>query len=308
MRGWLREITMKVKKQHYVPRAYLKEFTLNGEHLWVFDKAEQKSFKANIKDIASGKYFYDYPPVDKVYGEQWIEKSFSALESQYPAKLKELQANWTLNENLIQYFATFIVYQRFRTREYRNFLGHTRNQAVEGLSEIEEGDEIINQYNLGDGSTPKDDHIKLLMSEDPDKVVETLQSWIWVITDNQTNAPYITSDNPVVRLSKRDIGDPGFPGIRHHLPISPTKGIMAIHRDYPCGAQAIENRVWEFKNKGWVSLNNQLQAIYAYRHVFNYYDQFKVVEMLLRKYPDLSNVDAPKQMLIVEKRESDTDA
>src|SRR5258708_18046492 len=49
----------KTKKQHYVPQFYLRRFADSGQRFYVFDKSQQKSYGANIKDVAGDSYFYD---------------------------------------------------------------------------------------------------------------------------------------------------------------------------------------------------------------------------------------------------------
>ncbi len=55
----------KVKRQHYVPQLYLKQWhnDKSDEQIYVYDKTLKKSFSSNIKNIASSNYFYDYPEV-----------------------------------------------------------------------------------------------------------------------------------------------------------------------------------------------------------------------------------------------------
>lgn len=66
----------KVKKQHFVPRFYLSKWTLksNPEQIYVYNKDVKRSHISNIKDIASAKYFYDYPKLEEQQKIDWIEK------------------------------------------------------------------------------------------------------------------------------------------------------------------------------------------------------------------------------------------
>ena len=60
----------KAKKQHYVPRFYLRGFTSeeNQNKLFVYNKEEMVHFYTNIENIAQENLFYD--PTE----EQLIEK------------------------------------------------------------------------------------------------------------------------------------------------------------------------------------------------------------------------------------------
>jgi len=66
----------KVKKQHYVPKFYLSRWTVedNSEQVYVFNKDKSRQYKANIKDISSAKYFYDYPELQEEHKVNWIQK------------------------------------------------------------------------------------------------------------------------------------------------------------------------------------------------------------------------------------------
>lgn len=49
----------KVKRQHYVPRFYLKQWANSNQQIIVLDKSNNRHFTNNIQDVASAKYFYD---------------------------------------------------------------------------------------------------------------------------------------------------------------------------------------------------------------------------------------------------------
>ena len=67
----------KTKKEHYIPRAYLRSFSENGQ-CQLYDKSTNKSFCASVEKIFAQRYFYDihkellleYENID----EQAIEK------------------------------------------------------------------------------------------------------------------------------------------------------------------------------------------------------------------------------------------
>jgi hypothetical protein len=50
------------KLQHYVPQFYLRSFASEGgktPRIWCYDKARQKAFKTNIKNVAAERNFYE---------------------------------------------------------------------------------------------------------------------------------------------------------------------------------------------------------------------------------------------------------
>jgi len=66
----------KVKKQHYVPRFYLKQWSIKNKHsqLHVYDKEKNKKYIANINNVASSNYFYDHPKISEKEQYEYIEK------------------------------------------------------------------------------------------------------------------------------------------------------------------------------------------------------------------------------------------
>lgn len=284
---------VKVKNQHYVPRGYLQAFTDNGKHFWVYDKAEQKSFKASINDVAAAKYFYDYLPLDNEHGEQWLEKKLSWLEGYYPKKLATLEQNgWVFDKGLKEYFAAFITYQLYRTKAFRHGFRQMKEQVASLLAREENGEEQIKQLGLDKPTTRKDDQIQFLLSETPGKVMEVFRSWIWQVMDNQTKADFLTSDSPVVRLSPMEAQN--VYGVVYHLPISPLKGILIIDPLTNNLKADVNKPPKVIKNKEWVKGWNELQVVWSYRQVYQFRDNTKFVEKTIRKFPGLRDVDAPK--------------
>ena len=68
----------KTKSQHYVPRFLLKHFCADGKHIAVTDLSANKTYAANINNVAQENYFYELN-TDK--GKVSLEQTFSGLES-----------------------------------------------------------------------------------------------------------------------------------------------------------------------------------------------------------------------------------
>jgi len=79
------------KKEHYVPRFYLKAFANfkgpkdDDGYLYVFDKKTGRSYQSSVANAASEKYFYDVPLQIAKQPEnvKFIEKGLSELEEKY---------------------------------------------------------------------------------------------------------------------------------------------------------------------------------------------------------------------------------
>lgn len=78
----------KVKRQHYVPQFYLKQWhnEKSNEQIYVYDKDTKKSYSTNIKGIASSNYFYDYPELTEEQKKEFIEKVNNSKEITAPEK------------------------------------------------------------------------------------------------------------------------------------------------------------------------------------------------------------------------------
>ncbi|SEG18366.1 DUF4238 domain-containing protein [Algoriphagus boritolerans] len=211
----------KVKKQHYVPRLYLKNFSIN-ERIFSFDKTQNKTIATNIKDIATKNYFYDDQKLDKVTGEQTYEKALSEMEGIFDRYLKIFIQNLNSgysglsNIDLKSTISEFIVIQLFRTP--------SSNKSFEYLTEIL-NKEIHNWVG-------KDSKIKSLIPNIDFLEIfgESLQNLnaratlifekIWVIWHNETKLKFITSDNPVVGFT-----EPLKKGYEIYFPINPEYSI-----------------------------------------------------------------------------------
>src|SRR5690348_775072 len=73
----------KVIQQHFVPRFYLENFTDSNGMLWAFDKTNSRRFKRKPSEIATQRYFYDVPEIDKYSTNgQIIDNIFKPIEDQ----------------------------------------------------------------------------------------------------------------------------------------------------------------------------------------------------------------------------------
>lgn len=73
------------KKEHYVPRFYLKKFCDVDNKIWVFDKRSQNKRKQRVSEIAMENYFYDLD-LDRVTIDAKKEKEFQNLSNEFLEK------------------------------------------------------------------------------------------------------------------------------------------------------------------------------------------------------------------------------
>ncbi|MEB9851717.1 DUF4238 domain-containing protein, partial [Bacillus cereus] len=104
-----------VKKQHYVPRFYLKYFA-NEDKVDYYDKVLEKNLSnMHVDNVAQQKYFYDFSEeflesqqkvangsVDsRFFDKQFLEEHFSVLESQFARCFREINEKLNDQTNLL---------------------------------------------------------------------------------------------------------------------------------------------------------------------------------------------------------------
>lgn len=105
------------KKRHYVPQSYLRRFTQDEEHLFVFDKISKQVRPAHVKDIAEQRYFNRIPAeaipqemLDQGIDVDMAEKKLSRIESEYNAEVARIIAA-TAQEDSVAEFSTLFTLQ-----------------------------------------------------------------------------------------------------------------------------------------------------------------------------------------------------
>jgi len=188
----------KVKEEHYVPRFYLKNFTIEGKgkSIYCFDKVLLKSFVCEIEDVAREKYFYDVVP-----GNSEVEKDLAELESSIAGALRKLisaQDIEKLNLSERKHVAVFAVIQELRTLEWREALKDLCLQVKDRLTEKELSEEMKKELEkVSRADFHKELQLKFLRNVP--QFVEMLFSMKWVLIENKTAMPFWTSDHPVSR-------------------------------------------------------------------------------------------------------------
>jgi len=117
------------KFQHYVPRFYLARFVDREGFLWVFDKAERRTFKIKPENIAGENRFYDIPELEKSGADRHLmESQLSGIESNvqkitecWLSQVKERERVEIPNTNR-EIVSLFLTLQLIRTVEYRTVL------------------------------------------------------------------------------------------------------------------------------------------------------------------------------------------
>src|SRR5262249_42226664 len=136
-------------------------FCPDGRSLFVFDKAQKRSFRTGVANIASEQRFYDLPPNPTGAADsQVVEKTFSTLEGGYAAAVRELLDEVEKREEFTPgpsernlAVAHFLALQFCRTREFRD----TYKRMLEGLSKaVAKKHELVRQAMAARGEVVAD--------------------------------------------------------------------------------------------------------------------------------------------------------
>jgi hypothetical protein len=117
-------------KQHYVPKFYLKNFTVrDSKNIYCFDKVSEKSFLTNIQDIAHENMFYGLAEIKDA-----VEHGLANLEQRFfvPAynELLRLKNYKRLSHTSKGWFCLFLAFQLMRTKDTRLRIKELREKYV----------------------------------------------------------------------------------------------------------------------------------------------------------------------------------
>jgi len=220
------------KKQHFVPRFYLKNFSLNssGKALSIFNLSNSKFIPdGNLKDQAYKNYFYGR--------DLNIENALSELEG-IAAKIIRDIIDWNSVANFSRedryYLLEFVVFLSERTVCMVNQLNESADKFIKAIVSKDPGIPI--GINEGNFSLTQPTQFALYRAAISLPVMFDLS---YKLIINQTKIPFITSDHPVV-LYNQFLEDQKVPGgntglaskgLQIFLPLSPHHLIVFFDHD-----------------------------------------------------------------------------
>lgn len=224
------------KFQHYVPRFYLVRFVDREGFLWVFDKAERRTFKIKPENIAGENRFYDLPELEKSGADRHLmESQLSGIESEvqkitecWLRQVKE-RGHVEIPDPNREIVSLFLTLQLIRTAEARTVLLQfarmlKQNGALSASYDAESDAQGLHGALLWDDDTVK-------------RIREKIQNCIWIFAFNSSGYPFYTSDHPALVKSsdhKRWILGPQvfYPGMYLVFPLSPEWIMYCKDQEY----------------------------------------------------------------------------
>ncbi len=308
------------KVQHYVPQFLLRSFG-NGkkDQVWVYDKASDRSFSTNAKNIASESRFYDFElEGEAVTLEPMLSKIESSARSVIGEILKSDSVASLTHENRAV-LAVFLSVQLVRTKAFRGqwtdlprlvreWLATSGQRVAEGS----QAEELIRDLTENE-SKVETGHF---MVQAPRMFAPHLVSKHWLLAATARKHPFILGDNPLTRQNMDDMSPQGnlglfVRGIEIYFPLSPVRALAiwcpslvdmvqqaarvvqsVSGSDHLRGAVLAINdaihtgRPLMYKKEN-VENFNSLQVAWSERYLFSSINDFQLVRDMLRSNPNM---------------------
>jgi len=290
----------KVKRQHYVPVFYLNGFANANKKIFVYDKAEDKVFETSVENIACEHLFYDSNILISDFPEeQYIEKAYSYIESEFaPFFLGfinkiESEEKFEISNEEKDTISTFLALQIERTREHREILMQFSCSMKDKLNERGITDEQLLKIGFDfNNFDPKEFHLNsILNGHMRENLSEALKKHIWILVVNNTDTPFYTSDNPIVKnanIIDDYVSYSGFAskGIEIIFPLNSRYLLTLCEREYFKDLEVLENKMLHSSDVEHISYYNSLEVTGSYRQVYSSVKDFEIITELKIKYPE----------------------
>jgi hypothetical protein len=298
------------KKQHYVPQVYLRRFTADGEHLYVFDKLQQdparRIRRGKVRDIAHENDFYDIPvevlkpEVRPGHDRKMIEKLLGRFDAEMGVEVEHLvltAGNAPIDPARRALLARALGVQALRTRDVRDTVVELTRQTLEAFClELTERN-FPGQGHLAPKAQLKPEyvpvyHARLILQSGIETVGRSFFEFTWSVGVNRTRRPLYTSDQPVVRFSHlgdSELSHEGFAslGIEVAFPLGPEHLLLMRDVQAPGGDRLNDGSVEELTEER-VAFYNGLQVEQSRRQIYCRDDAFEQAVDMCAGDPELS--------------------
>ena len=231
------------KRQHFVPRFYLKNFAMANEKIRAFDLLENCEYVSSLRNVAVEARFYDVTVEGHNYSaEDWLAKLESDASNVLQALIEDPSAITILTAEQENTLSRFVAALSIRTPFLRQSLNDTFEavssqieQKVKGqfLHQLGETRGLI-QYEewrakplrerFGDEDPTQPASISNFLLGEVQGFANLLRSAPWRLGNVLGRLRLYTSDNPVSRYLRpvRPWWDEGgFSSFHYYLPLSP---------------------------------------------------------------------------------------
>lgn len=192
------------KRHHFIPKAYMNSFCNEAGRVLVYRKDGDGKPLPLVPDATQFQgYYYSQPKPEGGMDNNKLEDFFCDYEGAWPPLVKRIEAREDINDSLSTLF-DFMTIQRARVPACRDAVELALAAMVKGLTK-----KMYREGKLPPLPKGSEDLIdRLEVSIDPHQSIHAMVEIIkgigqlidnvgWVIFHNETDTPFLTSDNPV---------------------------------------------------------------------------------------------------------------
>ena len=298
---------MKKKRHHYISKAYLKSFCDDEGKVWIYRKDDpKKPFRQKPDNTGFHKYYYSQPLPEGGMNHEALENFFSEIETPWPPIVERLQKREKIDNGMMDEICQFICLQFARVPANRDFAERIQAEMLKSM---------MRQMDArGEFPPPPKgfedilDHVEV--SIDPHQSIWAMRDMLGAVREildqvgldvihNETDIPFLTSDNPVIwfdpSVSEEEMQPYNIKSdgpIMLLFPVSPNLMILGesflLEKFIHYGIEHVECKSHEFVNKC-----NRCICRFAYETVFA---RNKGQETMIEEYADISPVLEPTRI------------
>ena len=284
----------KVKKQHFVPRFYLENFTDSKGNIHAFDIITCQSFATATDNIAHEKYFYDYNPLDEFVGiDQTVEKALAKFEAESAKTLRKLiiglKANNIVEFSTVDYMqlADYIITQQKRTPENRIKGNQLAIETERRLRSKGASVEFINEFGFAaDEYDPQFQQIYGLLNSGVLGDIEDMCNRYWIFWSNMTKHNFYTSDHPVVGHLHTD---KDWQGYEIYFPITPRYSVSILIKSQFQHKALNHQKIVRLEDSEHVKFYNSLVLTQCNRQIYSAENDFRLAKKIIKETPALTD-------------------
>jgi hypothetical protein len=307
-------------RQHWVPQSYLRRFSYNGSHVWVFDKPTGGWFRNNVKDVARARFFNDSflrddtGKITPEVPEGWVEDRYGEWEKNLGAMtdvaLRVANGGGASLEERAT-MAACVALQLTRTPAFRQrftsgLIASLEEDANAYMAEMRP--DLAAEFRATLSFPPEwyaaVHHQFIWTSGEVPAIAEDLYRYIWRIGVNVSAMPLCTSDTPVVQfihdaiMPKAEapagddaddivrrvfVGDRPFTGIEVVFPLTPHVALLMYHPVHFAWMYPAQGHILRLSHAR-VLHYNALQLLDCERQVYSRENVFEEVSHLAATY------------------------